>query len=165
MANGSAFFFTERSLIPPRSLQQLVSIALVLLVLTGFFNLPGCLEVSLYQKCRNIMCFLPISKLASCYSSAVLADVTPTAFPDKLKGEFAKCGQLAEGVSQRFTQADHRHTNPTDCHLLEFCFLGHPAQPLLSVTAILGCIFPHFAECLDASNFVICIVLQPNMLL
>lgn len=67
--------------------------------------------------------------------------------------------------SQRFVQADHRHTNPTYWHLLEFCFLCHPAQPLLSVTAILGCIFPHYTECLDVRNFVIRIVLQPNTLL
>lgn len=43
---------------------------------------------------------------------------------------------------QRFVHAAHRHADPKYCHLFEFLFSGYPAQPPLSVTAILRCIFP-----------------------
>lgn len=144
MANGSLLLFSQRrSLVPPSSSQYFVSISLVLLVLAGFFNLLSLLEASLYQKCRNITCSLPMSKPASCHSGAGLAEMKSTAFPAELGGEFAKCGRLAGEVCRRFARAGHRHANPKYCHFLEFHFLGYPAQPLLSVTAILGCIFPH----------------------
>lgn len=144
MSCGEWFCFCfHREKPSPTQLFPILCISLVLLVLAGFFNLLSLLEASLYQKCRNITCSLPMSKPASCHSGAGLAEVKSTAFPAELGGEFVKCGQLAGEVCRRSARAGYRHTNPKYCHFLEFHFLGYPAQPLLSVTAILGCIFPH----------------------
>lgn len=80
-------------------------IALVHLVLAGFFSLCSWLETSLHQESRNSTSSLRMGKPASCDLGAGLQEVKSVAFSAELGGECAKheclagagkvCGRLA----------------------------------------------------------------------
>lgn len=84
-------------------------IALVLLVLAGFFSLCSWLKTSLHQESRNTTCSLTMAKTTSCGFGAGLEEVKSMAFSAELGGEFAKneclagTGKVCEGLPKQFT--------------------------------------------------------------